>query len=138
MCAANHQAAQRRRLLGMAAAADGCAQVRPASCRARVGESLRVPPIRECLQHAARYVMPLWQAVCVSNAHHRKEIESMMAIVVNGDACKAEDVEKAFTAIDGVDAVVSTIGGTTADPIADSQARCRNPAHFAASHGSTP
>ncbi|KAI7838153.1 hypothetical protein COHA_008084 [Chlorella ohadii] len=44
-----------------------------------------------------------------------------MAIVVNGDACKAEDVEKAFTAIDGVDAVVSTIGGTTADPIADSQ-----------------
>lgn len=47
----------------------------------------------------------------------------MMAIVVNGDACKPEDVEKAFAAIDGVDAVISTIGGTTADPTADSQAR---------------
>lgn len=46
----------------------------------------------------------------------------MMAIVVNGDACKPEDVERAFAAIDGVDAVVSTIGGTTADPAADSQA----------------
>lgn len=45
----------------------------------------------------------------------------MMAIVVNGDACKPEDVEKAFAAIDGVDAVVTTIGGTTADPTADSQ-----------------
>lgn len=46
----------------------------------------------------------------------------MMAIVFNGDACKPEDVEKAFAAIDEVDAVVSTIGGTTADPTADSQA----------------
>lgn len=46
----------------------------------------------------------------------------MMAIVVNGDACKPEDLERAFAAIDGVDAVVSTIGGTTADPSADSQA----------------
>lgn len=45
----------------------------------------------------------------------------MMAIVVNGDACKPEDVERAFASIDGVDAVVSTIGGTTADPTADSQ-----------------
>lgn len=48
----------------------------------------------------------------------------MMAIVVNGDACKPEDIEKAFAAIDGVDAVVSTIGGTTADPTADSKASC--------------
>ena len=46
-----------------------------------------------------------------------------MAIVVNCDACKPEDIDKAFAAMDGVDAVVSTIGGTTADPIADSQAR---------------
>lgn len=51
----------------------------------------------------------------------RKEIESMMAIVANGDACKPEDLEKVFAAIDGVDAVVSTIGGTTANPTADSQ-----------------
>ena len=51
----------------------------------------------------------------------------MMAIVVNGDACKPEDVEKAFISIDGVDAVVSTIGGTTADPTADSQASAGRP-----------
>lgn len=57
----------------------------------------------------------------------------MMAIVVNGDACKPEDVEKAFAAIDGVDAVVSTIGGTTADPAADSQVLPQpGPAHRAA------
>lgn len=51
----------------------------------------------------------------------RKEIESMMAIVHNGDAMNPEDIEKAFVAIDGVDAVVSTLGGTTADPTVDSQ-----------------
>ena len=56
----------------------------------------------------------------------------MMAIVVNGDACKVEDVEKAFAAIDGVDAVVSTIGGTTADPTADSQVSCCSAACTAA------
>ena len=44
----------------------------------------------------------------------------MMAIVVKGDALIPADVERAFAAIDGVDAVVSTIGGTTADPAADS------------------
>lgn len=47
----------------------------------------------------------------------------MMAIVVNGDACSEADVERAFAAIDGVDAIVSTLGGTTADPTADSKAR---------------
>lgn len=47
----------------------------------------------------------------------------MMAIVVKGDALKPEEVEKAIQSIDGLDAVVSTIGGTTADPLADSQAR---------------
>lgn len=51
----------------------------------------------------------------------RKEIEDMMAIVANGDAMNPEDIEKTFAAIDGVDAVVSTIGGTTDDPSADSQ-----------------
>lgn len=50
----------------------------------------------------------------------RKQIEGMMAIVVNGDATRPEDVERAFTAIDGVDAVVTTICGTLADPTADS------------------
>lgn len=50
----------------------------------------------------------------------RKEIEDMMAIVAIGDAMNTDDIEKTFKAIDGVDAVVSTIGGTTADPSADS------------------
>jgi nucleoside-diphosphate-sugar epimerase len=51
----------------------------------------------------------------------RKEIEDMMAIVAIGDAMNPEDIEKHFVAIDGVDAVVTTIGGTSADPTADSQ-----------------
>lgn len=50
----------------------------------------------------------------------RKEIEEMMAIVAKGDAMNPEDIEKTFAAIDGVDAVVTTIGGTTEDPSADS------------------
>ena len=44
-----------------------------------------------------------------------------MAILVRGDALKKEDVEKAMGQIEEVDAVVSTIGGTPADPTADSQ-----------------
>ena len=50
----------------------------------------------------------------------------MMAILGRGDALKKEDVEKAMGQIEEVDAVVSTIGGTPADPTADSQvvARC--------------
>ena len=51
----------------------------------------------------------------------RKEIEGMMAIVVRGDALNPEQVQKAFDQIEEVDAVVSTIGGTPADPNADSQ-----------------
>jgi putative NADH-flavin reductase len=65
----------------------------------------------------------------------RKEIEGMMAIVVNGDAMNPEDIEKAFTAMDDeVDAVVSSIGGTTADPTADSVANI-NLIEAAAKHG---
>lgn len=48
-----------------------------------------------------------------------------MAIVVRGDAMSPDDVAKAFAQIEQVDAVVSTIGGTPADPSADSQARPR-------------
>lgn len=44
-----------------------------------------------------------------------------MAIVVKGDAMSPQDVEKAFDSIEDVDAVVSTIGGTPADPSVDSQ-----------------
>lgn len=45
----------------------------------------------------------------------------MMAIVVKGDAMSKADLKKAFESIEDVDAVVSTIGGTPADPSADSQ-----------------
>lgn len=45
----------------------------------------------------------------------------MMAIVVRGDALNPEQIQKAFDQIEEVDAVVSTIGGTPADPTADSQ-----------------
>ena len=45
----------------------------------------------------------------------------MMAIVVKGDALQPESIQKAFDQIEEVDAVVSTIGGTPADPTADSQ-----------------
>ena len=57
----------------------------------------------------------------------RAEIEGMMAIVVRGDAMSPDDVAKAFAQIEQVDAVVSTIGGTPADPNADSQARKPRP-----------
>lgn len=51
----------------------------------------------------------------------RKEIEGMMAIVIRGDALQPDSIQKAFDQIEEVDAVVSTIGGTPADPSADSQ-----------------
>lgn len=44
----------------------------------------------------------------------------MMAVVVRGDATSKADVEAAFAQIEDVDLVVSTIGGTPADPTADS------------------
>lgn len=47
-----------------------------------------------------------------------------MAIVVKGDAMSPESLQKAFDSIEDVDAVVSTIGGTTADPSVDSQVDC--------------
>ena len=45
----------------------------------------------------------------------------MNAILVRGDAMSVSDVEKAFAQIEEVEAVVSTIGGTPANPTADSQ-----------------
>lgn len=44
-----------------------------------------------------------------------------MAIVVKGDAMSTVDLQKAFDGIEDVDAVISTIGGTPADPSSDSQ-----------------
>lgn len=54
-------------------------------------------------------------------AERRSEIEGMNAILVRGDAMSVSDVEKAFAQIEEVEAVVSTIGGTPANPTADSQ-----------------
>lgn len=44
----------------------------------------------------------------------------MMAVVIRGDATSKADVDAAFAQIEDVDLVVSTIGGTPADPTADS------------------
>lgn len=65
--------------------------------------------------------MGSWVWMLQRSDTRRKEIEGMMAIVVKGDAMSTEDVQKAFDSIEDVDAVVSTIGGTAADPSADSQ-----------------
>jgi len=65
--------------------------------------------------------MGSWVWMLQRTEERRKEIEGMMAIVSNGDALNKEDVEKVFTDIDEVDAVISTIGGTTANPLADSE-----------------
>ncbi|KAL3140678.1 hypothetical protein ABBQ32_005241 [Trebouxia sp. C0010 RCD-2024] len=65
--------------------------------------------------------MGAWVWMLQRSDSRRKEIEGMMAIVVRGDALNPEQVQKAFDQIEEVDAVVSTIGGTPADPTADSQ-----------------
>ncbi len=59
--------------------------------------------------------------VSIVMCYDRKEIEGMMAIVIKGDALQPDSIQKAFDQIEEVDAVVSTIGGTPADPTADSQ-----------------
>lgn len=50
----------------------------------------------------------------------RAEIEGMMALTLKGDAMVESDLAAAFDQIEDVDAVISTIGGTPADPSADS------------------
>lgn len=51
----------------------------------------------------------------------RSEIESMGAILVKGDAMDKDAVQKVFNSVDDIDAVISTIGGTPANPHVDSQ-----------------
>lgn len=51
----------------------------------------------------------------------RKEIEGMMAIVAKGDALKPEDLAKVFDGMEEVDAVISTLGGSTSGPEVDGQ-----------------
>lgn len=65
--------------------------------------------------------MGAWVWMMQRNEDRRKEIEGMMAIVAKGDALDPAAVEKVFASIEDVDAVVSTIGGTTKNPEADSQ-----------------
>ena len=58
--------------------------------------------------------MGAWVWMLQRNDDRRSEIESMMAIVINGDARNDEDIERVFDEIDDLDAVVSTIGGSPA------------------------
>lgn len=65
--------------------------------------------------------MGAWVWMLQRSDSRRKDIEGMMAIVIRGDALQPDSVQKVFDQIEEVDAVVSTIGGTPADPAADSQ-----------------
>ncbi|KAK9813238.1 hypothetical protein WJX72_011268 [[Myrmecia] bisecta] len=65
--------------------------------------------------------MGAWVWMLQRSDSRKGEIEGMMAIQVRGDALNRESLEKAMAQIEDVDAVVSTIGGTPADPTADSQ-----------------
>lgn len=51
----------------------------------------------------------------------RKEIEGMMALVAKGDALNPADLDRIFTSIEDVDAVVSSLGGSTSGPEVDGQ-----------------
>lgn len=59
---------------------------------------------------------------CMQRSEARRaEVEDMFAFLVKADALDAESVGKAMDAADGLDVVVSTVGGTTAQPQADGQ-----------------
>ena len=51
----------------------------------------------------------------------KSEVEKKGGITAKGDALDKESVEKLMASIDDLNVVVSTIGGTTADPKADSE-----------------
>lgn len=63
-----------------------------------------------------------WATVLQRHETNRKEIESVGGFLVKGDALDPKAVDKAMNQSDEYDAVVSTIGGTPADPRADSEA----------------
>eukprot|EP00873_Tetraselmis_striata_P027628 jgi/Tetstr1/447892/TSEL_035201.t1 len=65
--------------------------------------------------------MGSWVWMLQRTEERRAEIEGMMAVVSKGDAMDVATVAKAFADMEEVDAVVSTIGGTTANPTADSE-----------------
>ncbi|GMH40573.1 hypothetical protein BSKO_08477 [Bryopsis sp. KO-2023] len=64
--------------------------------------------------------MGSWVYMFQRSNTRQSEIEGMMAIMVKGDAIERESVDKAFAGIEEIDAVISTIGGTPANPLADS------------------
>ncbi|QDZ22966.1 NAD(P)-binding protein [Chloropicon primus] len=64
--------------------------------------------------------MGAWVWMLQRTDERRADIEKMMAIVINGDARNDDDVSRVFEEIDDLDAVVSTIGGSPADPSSDS------------------
>ena len=63
-----------------------------------------------------------WATVLQRHETNRKEIEGVGGFLVKGDALDPKAVAKAMNQSDEYDAVVSTIGGTPADPRADSEA----------------
>ncbi len=61
-----------------------------------------------------------WVTVLQRKNDDRAEIEKMGAFLSKGDALVDKDVKKAYDMVEEYDAVVSTIGGTPAQPEADS------------------
>lgn len=62
-----------------------------------------------------------WVTVLQRKNDDRAEIEKMGAFLSKGDALNLKDVQKAYDMVEEYDAVVSTVGGTPADPLADSE-----------------
>lgn len=65
--------------------------------------------------------MGSWVWMMQRHEERRKTIEGWMAVVAKGDALNTADVEKVFNGIEDVDAVVSSLGGSVANPQVDSQ-----------------
>jgi len=62
-----------------------------------------------------------WVTVLQRHEDNRKEIESVGGFLIKGDVFDPKSVKKAFNLVEEYDAVVSTVGGTPADPKADSE-----------------
>lgn len=62
-----------------------------------------------------------WVTVLQRHLDNKKEIESVGGFLVKGDVFDSKSVQKALNLVESYDAVVSTIGGTPADPKADSE-----------------
>lgn len=62
-----------------------------------------------------------WVWIMQRSDTRRSEIEQMGAILLKGDAMDRTGLDNVFSGVDDIDAVVSTIGGTPANPQADSQ-----------------